>query len=111
MMLHMAASNTLIQTIVEEDKRGRVMSLYAMAFLGVGPLGSLVGGVLAARMGAPETVRVAGCFSIAGALVFGWHLPHLRNLVRPIYEQAGILPKPVPLPSAVVAPVATPIDS
>lgn len=102
MMLHMAASNTLIQTIVEEDKRGRVMSLYTMAFLGVGPLGSLLGGTLAAQIGAPATVRVSGTLCVIGALLFGWHLPHLRTLVRPIYEQAGILPKPAP-----VVPVAT----
>ena len=93
MMLHMAAVNTLIQTITEEDKRGRVMSLYAMSFTGVAPLGSLMGGVLAAQIGAPASVRISGGICIIAALLFGLKLPLLRKLVRPIYEQAGILPK------------------
>jgi MFS family permease len=92
MMLHMAASNTLIQTIVEEDKRGRVMSLYGMAFLGLAPIGSLLGGMLANRFGAPQTVRLAGGACIVAACVFAVHLPRIRKLVRPIYQQAGILP-------------------
>jgi MFS family permease len=96
MMLQMASSNTLIQTIVESDKRGRVMSLYSMAFLGVAPLGSLAGGMLAAKIGAPMTIRISGIICITGALAFNWQLPRLRKLVRPIYEQTGILPKPLP---------------
>lgn len=102
MMLHMAASNTLIQTIVEEDKRGRVMSLYTMAFLGVGPIGSLLGGTLAERIGAPATVMISGLICLAAAATFATQLPRLRTLVRPIYEQAGILPKPVALATPVV---------
>jgi len=101
MMLHMAASNTLIQTIVEEDKRGRVMSLYTMAFLGVGPIGSLLGGTLAERIGAPATVMISGTICLAAAATFATQLPRLRTLVRPIYEQAGILPKPVALATPV----------
>ena len=93
MMLTMASVNTLIQTITDEDKRGRVMSLYAMAFTGVAPIGSLVGGTLAARIGAPASVRICGGVCIAAAMVFGTQLPRLRKLVRPIYEKAGILPK------------------
>lgn len=101
MMLLMAASNTLIQTIVEDEKRGRVMSLYSMAFLGIGPFGSLLGGMLADRIGAPATVRVSGTICIIAAAVFASQLPFLRKLVRPIYEQAGILPAPTPTPMAV----------
>jgi MFS family permease len=93
MMLHMAAVNTLIQTITEEDKRGRVMSLYAMAFTGVAPIGSLVGGTLASQIGATATVRICGGICIVAAALFGLQLPKLRKLVRPIYEEAGILPK------------------
>lgn len=93
-MLHMASSNTLIQTIVEEDKRGRVMSLYSMAILGISPIGSLLGGFLASRIGAPATVRVSGGLCIVAAILFAIHLPRLRTLVRPIYEQAGILERP-----------------
>jgi MFS family permease len=96
MMLHMAASNTLIQTIVEEDKRGRVMSLYTMAFLGMAPIGSLLGGSLAARIGAPATVRISGCICVLAAMSFAINLPRLRKLVRPIYQQAGILPLDTP---------------
>lgn len=93
MMLTMAGVNTLIQTIVEEDKRGRVMSLYSMAFLGVAPLGSLLGGSLAGNIGAPSTVRITGSVCVAAGIMFGISLPRLRKLVRPIYEEAGILPK------------------
>lgn len=95
MMLQMASTNTLIQTITEEDKRGRVMSLYAMAFTGVAPLGSLFGGTLAAQIGAPATVRLCGAVCIAAGIGFGLQLPRLRKIVRPLYEAAGILPKPV----------------
>src|SRR6266404_2653103 len=91
MMLHLAASNTLIQTIVEEDKRGRVMGLYSMAFLGIAPLGSIVAGSLAERIGAPATVRISGTVCILAALLFARQLPRLRELVRPIYIRAGIL--------------------
>jgi MFS family permease len=96
MMLHLAASNTLIQTIVEEDKRGRVMSLYSMAFLGIAPLGSIVAGSLAEHIGAPATVRISGTVCILAALLFARQLPRLRELVRPIYIRAGILSIDVP---------------
>jgi MFS family permease len=95
LMLNAAAINTLIQTITEEDKRGRVISLYAMSFTGVAPLGSLMGGCLAARIGAPAAVRVAGGICIIAAILFGLKLPLLQKLIRPIYEQAGILPTAV----------------
>lgn len=100
MMLLMASSNTLLQTIVEDDKRGRIMSLYSMAFLGVGPIGSLFGGSLANRIGAQGSVRVSGTIMIVAGIVFAIRLPYLRRLVRPIYQQAGILPLPAPLPTA-----------
>lgn len=93
MMLTMASVNTLIQTITDEDKRGRVMSLYAVAFTGMAPIGSLFGGTIAARFGAPTTVRLCGTVCVLAAIVFGTQLPRLRKLVRPIYEKAGILPR------------------
>jgi MFS family permease len=92
MMLLMAGCNTLLQTIVEDDKRGRVMSLYAMAFMGTVPLGSLFSGSLASRVGAPTTTGLCGAGCIAGALVFAWRLPRIRRYVVPIYIKAGILP-------------------
>jgi len=93
MMQQMAASNTILQTIVEEDKRGRVMSFYSMAFAGMAPFGSLMAGAVAARVGAPLTVVVCGILCIIGAAIFLTQLPEIRKLVRPIYVQLGILPE------------------
>jgi hypothetical protein len=92
MMFAMAANNTLLQTIVDDDKRGRVMSLYMMAFMGSAPLGSLLAGSIADAAGVPVAVRLLGGVTLIGALSFAWQLPQLRVLVRPIYERAGILP-------------------
>lgn len=92
MMRQMAASNTILQTIVEDEKRGRVMSFYAMAFAGMSPFGSLLAGALAARFGVSYTVAFSGALCLIGALWFARELPHLRELIRPIYRQLGILP-------------------
>jgi MFS family permease len=93
MMMGMAASNTILQTIVEDDKRGRVMSLYTMAFLGTAPLGSLLAGFLASHVGAVPTVQAAGAVCLAGSLVFARRLPALRRVVHPIYQRIGVLPE------------------
>ena len=93
MMLQMAASNTVIQTLVDDEKRGRVMSLYAMAFFGTLPFGSLVSGAVASRIGAPETLLVAGVLLVIGALLFLRSLPQIRVAARPTYERLGILPR------------------
>jgi MFS family permease len=93
MMVGMAASNTILQTIVDEDKRGRVMSYFGMAFMGVTPFGSLFAGMLAGWIGAPNTVMVGGIACMAGAVIFAIRLPYLRTLVRPIYSRMGILPE------------------
>jgi MFS family permease len=92
-MVQMAASNTLLQTLVEDDKRGRVMSFYTMAIMGVTPFGSLLAGGLAHRIGAPHTLLFGGIGCIAAALWFASLLPGLRERVRPIYIQKGILPE------------------
>jgi MFS family permease len=92
MMVEMAASNTLLQTIVAEDKRGRVMSFYTMAFLGMAPLGSLLTGVLAACLGLPITFLINGLLCLSGAALFGLTLPRFHVLVRPIYVRLNILP-------------------
>jgi len=92
-MIQMATSNTLIQTIVDEDKRGRVMSFYTMAFMGTAPFGSLLAGTLADRIGAPYTLLIGGAGCIVGALWFARALPRLRVFVRPIYIEKGILPE------------------
>jgi len=107
MMMETAATNTILQTIVEEDKRGRVMSFYATAFVGMAPLGSLLAGSLASRIGAVHTVQLAGAMCIAGALLFTRQLPVLRRMIRPIYQRMGILPE---LTSGMPSAADTPID-
>jgi MFS family permease len=92
-IVQMAASNTVIQTIVADEKRGRVMSFYMMAFLGTAPFGSLMAGWLSSRIGAPDTLRVGGLCCIAGAAWFARELPAIRTVVRPIYASMGILPQ------------------
>ena len=93
MMMQMAASNTVLQTIVDDDKRGRVMSFYAMSFFGMVPLGSFLAGGLGSRIGTPATVALGGASCILGGLLFLYRLPSIRALVRPIYQQKGILPE------------------
>jgi MFS family permease len=92
-IVQMASSNTIIQTIVDEDKRGRVMSFYMMAFLGTVPFGSLMAGWLSSRVGAPYTLRLGGICCLAGAAWFARELPIIRIAVRPIYIRMGILPQ------------------
>jgi MFS family permease len=93
MMQQMAASNTILQTIISDDKRGRVMSFYTLAVLGITPIGSLLGGTFAAKFGAPATLAVGGICLLAGALRFWRKLPAIRRLIRPIYQRLGILPE------------------
>lgn len=92
MMQGMAASNTVIQTIVTDDKRGRVMSYYTMAFMGMAPFGSLLAGSMAHNFGAPWTVMMNGAVVLVGAAWFATRLPALRRQIRPIYREMGILP-------------------
>jgi len=91
MMVQMASSNTILQTIVDDDKRGRVMSLFTLAFMGIAPLGSLLAGSLAHWMGAPFTLLIAGVLCLGASFSFLWRLPRLRAMIRPIYVQKGIL--------------------
>lgn len=93
MMVQMAASNTFLQTIVEDDKRGRIISLYTMAYIGVSPLGSLLAGAAAQRISAPITLGVGGAVCIVSAALFARQIPRFRELVRPIYRQLGIIPE------------------
>ena len=93
LMQQMAPSNTILQTIVDDEKRGRVMSFYAMAFLGMVPFGSLLTGNLADRFGAPAAVMFNGVVCIAGSLIFARKLPAIRKVVHPIYVRMGIVPE------------------
>jgi predicted MFS family arabinose efflux permease len=92
-MLLMAASNTVLQTIVDDDKRGRVMSFYSLSFMGMVPLGNLLVGVAARQVGPSLTVAIGGAVCIAGALNFIRKLPALHKLVHPIYVSKGIIPE------------------
>jgi MFS family permease len=74
MMVHFASCNTMLQTVVEDDKRGRIMSFYTMAFMGMTPVGSLLGGILASRIGAPNTLAAGGISCVLGSVIFALSL-------------------------------------
>jgi MFS family permease len=93
MMVNLASSNTILQTIVPDESRGRVMSYYTMAFIGMAPFGSLIAGSFANRIGAPGTILISGICCMAAALWFSSKLRDLRALIRPIYVRLGILPE------------------
>lgn len=93
MMILAASVNTVLQTVVPARLRGRIMSLYAMAFMGMGTIGSLVGGWLATMIGAPLTVGMGGVGCLATAAWFARARPRLRELVHPVYQQLGIIPE------------------
>jgi MFS family permease len=91
-MAHMAATNTLVQTILLDKMRGRVMAFYTMAFVGAMPIGSLVTGYAARYVGPAWTLAGAGALCLIGGLGFLAALPGVRRLVRPIYQEKGIMP-------------------
>lgn len=93
LMLHTAASNTILQTITDDDKRGRVMSFYTMAIMGTAPFGSLLAGTLAKLIGTPFTIMIGGISCMAGALFFYRKLPELKRKIRPVYVKMGIIPE------------------
>jgi MFS family permease len=93
MMHALAASNTILQTVVEEDKRGRVMSFYTLAFIGVLPFGSLIAGAAASQIGAPLTVACGGGVVVLSGIWFSRRLHEIRTIIRPIYRELGILPE------------------
>ncbi len=91
LILQIAAGNTVLQTIIDDDKRGRVMSLYTMSFLGMTPFGNLLGGFLAHQIGSTSTLIMGGVACILGSIYFNRQLPSLRKIVNKIYERKGIL--------------------
>lgn len=93
LMIQMASSNTILQTIVDNDKRGRVMGFYMMAFMGTAPIGSLMAGSLSEHLGAPVTLILGGSCCVAGSAIFLSGLKDLRASIRPIYRRIGILPE------------------
>jgi MFS family permease len=92
-----AVSNTIIQSLVPEDKRARVMGYYTMAFFGSAPFGSLLAGALAHRIGAPHTVMITGACCVAGSLWFTLNLSKVNAVMRPIYQKMGLLPGSIDL--------------
>jgi MFS family permease len=103
MMVEMAASNTLIQSIVPDRLRGRVMAVYSMMFMGMAPVGALLAGAVAAPLGAPTTVAVGGAVCIVGGLLFGAQLATLRGRARELIVAQQVS---AGLPSDDAAPVA-----
>jgi MFS family permease len=91
MMLQMSSSNTLIQTMVPDELRGRVMAVYSMMFMGMAPFGSLTAGAIANHIGAPHTVMLGGFTCVAGSLVFGSKWPSLRGYARHLILSQGLL--------------------
>ena len=90
-MTLIASCNTVLQTILEEDKRGRVMSFFTVAFIGMAPFGSFGAGTMAGIIGPRETILLGAACCLAGAIIFSRHLPHIREKVRPIYVKMGII--------------------
>jgi MFS family permease len=93
LMLHTSASNIIIQTVTDDDMRGRVMSFYTMAIMGTNPFGSLLAGALEKIIGTPGTIFASGLVCIAGAIAFYRNLPELKTLVHPVYVKMGIIPE------------------
>jgi MFS family permease len=90
-MVQMAATNTVLQTLVDDAMRGRVMAFYTMAFLGTAPIGSLLAGFMADRVGSAPTIATGGVACLLSGAWLALRLPALRTIVRPIYVQRGIL--------------------
>jgi MFS family permease len=101
MMQCASAINMVIQALVPEDKRARVLSYYTMAFFGAAPFGSLLAGALAHRIGAPHTVILTGACCIAGSVWFAFELPHLAKLMAPVEHQPALPSPGVELAAAV----------
>ncbi len=93
MITQMASSNTMLQTLTDDDKRARVMSFYTMAFMGTAPFGSLFAGTLADIIGVPNTLMISGAICLLGAIIFARKLPELRKHIHPIYVRLGIIPE------------------
>jgi MFS family permease len=91
MIVHMASNNTILQTIVDDDKRGRIISFYAMVFTGMATFGSLLAECLASKIGTPDTLSISGLACVLGSFFFSTKLPLIRKLVLPIYIQINII--------------------
>jgi MFS family permease len=102
-MVIMAACNTVLQNLADDDKRGRVMSLYVASLMGVAPIGAILMGFAATWLGAPMATRIGGVVCVAVGALFGLQIPLLRPLIRPIYIRKGLVPAPVAVDTAEIA--------
>lgn len=96
MMVQTSSSNALLQTIVDDDKRGRVMSLYTVCFMGMGPFGSLLTGYLASRWNASAAIGLGGAACVVVAALFATRLPALGRIVHPVYVRKGLVRESMP---------------
>jgi len=113
MLMNFASANTILQTLTEDDKRGRVMSFFTMAFIGMAPFGNLLAGALASRLGpgivgASRTLLISGTVCVIAAAVFARMLPAMRVLVRPVYARKGIISQEVATGLETAAEVSSP---
>ena len=93
LMVNMAACNIILQTISDDDKRGRVMSFYTMSFMGMAPIGSLAAGALAGKIGVTKTLIIGACACITASILFASKLSVIKKLIHPIYRKIGIIPE------------------
>lgn len=93
MMTHMASSNTILQTLVPDGMRGRVMSLYVLSITGMAPFGSFFAGTVASRIGVTWTLAAGGLICLTGSLIFFWQLPKVTEKIHPVYARLGIVPE------------------
>jgi len=93
MIVQLSATNTLLQSLVDDKMLGRVISLYAVAFFGGAPLGALLEGSLASQIGAIHTFAIAGALCLASGITFAIKLPALRKVSRPLYVRIGLVPE------------------
>jgi MFS family permease len=90
-MLVAASTNTVLQSIVPDELRARVASLYVMSFLGMAPVGAFITGSIAERIGPPATFAACGIVALAAAAAYGSQLPAIRSAIRPVYAKLGII--------------------
>jgi MFS family permease len=85
------STNTILQSITDEDKRGRVVSIYGMCFLGMAPVGNFIAGSIASRIGAPLTLLIFGALCTLAALAFALRLESWRAAIKPVYQRLGVV--------------------
>ncbi len=93
MIMSIGGMNVILHTLIDEEKRGRIMSLYAIALVGISPVGSLTAGAIAVRSGVSTALMIVGLFALAASFIFWFRLPRFRSKVRPIYASKGIFPE------------------